>query len=308
MGDIVGGLFGEGPKQQVIKGGDFQPFTYESLLGSARGEKDGDGFKFSQELSPELQALYGAGLAQSQPFLSQYLSQAGAPVAGFDTPAFDVRDRERQIFQEQAALLEPTFAQQRQQLQGDLFGSGRLGLKIAGEGVGAGAGGMVNPDAFGLARAQSLTTAELAPEARRMAQAEQQQAFDQARLGYGLNQAAQQQQLANLLSGYGTAFGTVKDVRGLESDLIGQAAGLEEARARTKTGATTQTQGSGGLFGAALGAGLSYATGGMGGGGGFNFGGLFSSPMSYGSSGSIFGYGGAGDYYSRRGLTSGGFA
>lgn len=272
MGGITKGLFGEAPKQQVNRSATFQPFTYTSLIGEARGERDGDKFNFSQEISPELQALYGAGLAQSQPLLSQYLAQAGTPVAGFDAPAFDVRDRERQVFEEQAALLEPTFAQQRQQLRGDLFGSGRLGLKIAGEGVGAGAGGMVSPDAFGLARAQALTTAELAPAARRIAQEEQRQAFAQQEAAYRLNQAAQQQQLANLLGGYGAAFGTAKDVYGLESGLIGQAAGLEEARARAQAGATSMTQGSGGLFGA-IGGGLggalgtaagSYLTGGLG--------------------------------------------
>lgn len=308
MGGSVGGsLFGKKGGFKTNAAGTFQPFSYTSLIGTARGKPTDDGYQFSQELSPELQALYGAGMAQAQPFLSQYLEQAQAPVEGFDFTA-DPRAREAEIFQQQAELLRPELLRQQLGTRERMFGTGRLGLQLSGEALGAGEGSaMVNPDAYQLGLAQSRAIAELAPQARQMAQAEQQQAFDQARLAYGLNQAAQQQQLQNLLSGYGTAFGTVRDVYGLESGLIGQAAGLEQARAAANRAATTYQKGSGGLLGAAAGAGLNYAMGGMGG-GGFNFGGLFSSPMSYGASGSIWGAGGAGDYYSSRGLTSGGFA
>ena len=60
MGGITKSLFGSAPKQGTVRGADFQPFSYTSLLGTATGEKTDDGFNFSQELSPELQALYGA--------------------------------------------------------------------------------------------------------------------------------------------------------------------------------------------------------------------------------------------------------
>lgn len=260
MGSVTKSIFGSKPKAgKPLGGAQFQPFGYTSLTGTATGTRDGDEFTFAQELSPELQALYGAGLEQSQPFLSQYLQQAQAPVAGFEFGA-DPRAREAEIFQQQQALLQPALLQQQQQLQSNLFGSGRLGLQLAGGAAGAGAGaGMVNPDAYGLGLAQSRAIAELAPQARQMAQQEQAQAFSQAEAEYRLNQAAQQQQLQNLLGGYQGAFGTVGGVRELEQGLIGQAAGLEEARARAMAGsaaagqALAPTGGSGGLFGSIAG-------------------------------------------------------
>jgi len=278
MGGSVGGsLFGSEGGYETNQAGTFQPFSYKSLIGTARGDVTDDGYQFSQELSPELQALYGYGQAQAQPFLSQYLQQAQAPVEGFDFTA-DPRAREAEIFQQQSDLLRPELARQQIQAQERMFGTGRLGLKLSGESVGAGAGtGMVNPDAYQLGLSQSRAIAELAPQARQMAQAEQKQAFDQARLSYALNQGAQQQQLENLLGGYGQAFGTVKNVYGLESGLITDAARREEARASANRAATTYQEGSGGLLGAAASAGLDYAMGGMGGGAG---GGMFSTGLS----------------------------
>ena len=260
MGSVTKSIFGSKPKAgKPLGGAQFQPFGYTSLTGTATGTRDGDEFTFAQELSPELQALYGYGQEQAQPFLSQYLQQAQAPVAGFEFGA-DPRAREAEIFQQQQALLQPALLQQQQQLQSNLFGSGRLGLQLAGGAAGAGAGaGMVNPDAYGLGLAQSRAIAELAPLSRQMAQQEQQQAFTQAADTYRFNQAAQQQQLQNLLGGYQGAFGTVGGVRELEQGLIGQAAGLEEARARAMAGsaaagsALRPTGGTGGLFGSIAG-------------------------------------------------------
>lgn len=299
MGGVVDGIFGSKPKSPKPYGmAQFLPFSYTSLIGTAKGKKVGDGFKFSQQLSPELEALYGESLAQAQPFLSQYLEQAQAPVEGFDFTA-DPREREAEIFQQQADLLRPELLKQQIGAQERMFGSGRLGLQLSGEAVGAGEGaGMVNPDAYGLGLAQSRAIAELAPQARQMAQAEQQQAFTQAQEAYRLNQAAQQQQLANLLGGFQGAFGTAQNVIGMEQALIGQAAGLEEARARAAAGsaqagmALAPTGGSGGLFGA-IGGGLGGALGDAAGNwllSGFSN--PFTSPMSFGQSGSIWGSGG----------------
>jgi len=291
MGSVTKSIFGSKPKAgKPLGGAQFQPFGYTSLTGTATGTRDGDEFTFAQELSPELQALYGAGLEQSQPFLSQYLQQAQAPVAGFEFGA-DPRAREAEIFAQQSALLQPELLRQQTQLQSNLFGSGRLGLQLAGGAAGAGAGaGMVNPDAYGLGLAQSRAIAELAPQARQMAQQEQQQAFGQAEATYRLNQAAQQQQLQNLLGGYQGAFGTVGSVRELEKGLIGQAAGLEEARARAMAGsaaagqALAPTGGSGGIFGAlATGAGMA-----IGGPAGAAAGSWLSNSLSGGAGGSGF--------------------
>jgi len=257
MGKLTKTIFGEKPKSPKPMGGaQFQPFTYKSMAGTATGKRDDDKFTFAQTLSPELQELYGASLAQAQPFLSQYLQQAQAPVEGFSFTA-DPRAREAEIFRQQADLLRPELLRQQIGAQERMFGSGRLGLKLSGESVGAGAGaGMVNPDAYFLDLAQSRAIAELGPLSRQMAQEEQQQAFSQAQGAYQLNQAAQQQRLANLLAGYQGSFGTAQNILGMEQGLIGQAAGLEEARARAMAGSAAAGQalapvgGSGGLLGA----------------------------------------------------------
>jgi len=78
--------------------------------------------------------------------------------------------RAAEIYQEQLNLLDPTFAQQEAQLAQNLFGSGRLGLQLAGDAAGAGRGtGMVNPDVFGFQRARGQTLAELAAGSRQQA-------------------------------------------------------------------------------------------------------------------------------------------
>ena len=259
MGGSISTILG-GEKAQPAKaapGGQFEPFTYTGLSGTATGTKQGEGFNFSQELNPQLQALYLQGLGQSSPFLSQYLQQAQAPVSGFDYQGGDVREREQEIYNQNLSLLQPGFAQQNQQLQQDLYGSGRFGLNVSGEAVGAGRGtGMVNPDQYGLSLAQSRAIAELGPQARQLANEEQATSYAQQTGSYGLNQGAQQQQLANLLAGYQGALGTAESVQGMESGLIAQAAGLEQARSGATNNAYAAgpkaTAGSGGLFGSIL--------------------------------------------------------
>ena len=86
----------------------------------------------------------------------------------------DMANKELEIYLlTSSALLEPEFEQQRQQLQSDLFGSGRLGLQLAGETAGAGTG-MVQPDAYGLGLAQSRALADLGLSSRDQALEEQQ--------------------------------------------------------------------------------------------------------------------------------------
>lgn len=223
------GFFGSGgseSKPVALEGGQFQPYSYKSIAGTTNLKRRGDKYTFSQELDPRLKELYGTGLGEAQPFLSSYLEGAREEVPAFD---FDktIDQATQEYFAQQQAALDPVFAQQRQQLQSDLFGSGRMGLMLAGETAGAGAGGMVQPDAFGLSRGQSQALQEAYAQSRASAVGEQQQAFDQAQMQYTLNQAAQQQQLANLLGGYQGAFGTASSVLGLEQGLVGGAAERE---------------------------------------------------------------------------------
>lgn len=259
MGKITKTLFGEKPKAgKPMAGAKFQPFSYKSSIGSVSGRKVGeDGFTYDTTLSPELGDLSRFGQTSVQPLLSQYLEQSQAPIDRFSFSA-DPRAREAEIYAQQSALLEPGFEQQRQQLQSDLFGSGRMGLRLAGDTVGAGEGvGMVSPDAYGLGLAQSRALAGVGANSRNMAQQEQLQAYNQAANMYGLNRAAQQQQLQNVLGGYGQSFGAIQNVYDLESGLLASAAGREEARARAQAGSaaagTPGTPGSGGLFGSIAG-------------------------------------------------------
>ena len=242
MGKLVSGVLGVGGESaQDAKpaiGGSFQPFTYTGLAGTARGAQDGQGFNFSQTLDPALQELYGQGLRNSGPFLDAFLAQSSADVPDFNFEGADVREREQEIYNQQLGLLQPGFAQQNQQLQQDLYGSGRLGLQVSGEGVGAGRGtGMVNPDAYGLSLAQSRAIAELGPQSRVLANQEQAQDFAQQSGGFGLNQSAQDMRLRNLLGGFQGAFGTAQGVQGIEQGLIGQAAGFEQARSDSRNSA-----------------------------------------------------------------------
>ena len=155
--------------------------------------------------------------------------------AGRQLPMFggvdDGEKRARDIFATQSALLQPEFAQQRQQLQSNLFGSGRLGLQLAGETAGAGAGtGMVQPDAYGLGLAQSRALAELSSSARTQAQGEQNQAYQQALQTFGINEAQKQQQAKNLLGGFQGSLGGFASVMELEQALVNQGLNIEAAR------------------------------------------------------------------------------
>lgn len=248
--DSIGGLLGgQEAGFKTNKGALYQPYNYKSITGTTELQKDGNEYTFSQELSPELAALYGASLGAAQPAFESYMAatQAQLPQFGFSA---DPRAREAEIFQQQAALLQPELLRQQTQARDVMFGSGRLGLQLSGDTTGA--GGMTNPDAYQLGLAQSRAIAELAPQARQMAQAEQQQAFDQARNIFDINQMQKQQQLQNLYSGYMGAMGGVRNVFDIERQLVGDAASREQAIRMAAAGASMPVQGSSGALGSIL--------------------------------------------------------
>jgi len=206
MGSVLGGSKAKQKPAQPYKGAQFQPYTYTSQVGTTTGKPVGSyGFNVESQIDPRLTSLGNLGLSAAQPFLTSYLGEVGKPVPMFGG-VDDGEQRARDIFRTQSALLKPEFAQQRQQLKSDMFGSGRLGLQLSGEAAGAGTG-MVQPDAYGLGLSQSRALAELSGRSREQAQQEQQQAFTQALQGYSTNQAAEQQRLANLMGGYTGALG-----------------------------------------------------------------------------------------------------
>jgi len=254
-----GGIFGGGggDSAKPMKKAQFQPYTYKSLSGTTDLTAEGKrGYNFSQQLDPALQELYGVGLGQAQPLLEEYLGQVTQelPTFGFDKT---IDQATQEYFAQQQAALDPVFAQQRQQLQSDLFGSGRMGLMLAGETAGAGADGMVQPDAFGLSRGQAQALQKAYAKSRAAAVGEQAQQFNIAKQQFALNQAQQQQQLANLLAGYKGAFGTAGSVLGIEQGLVGGAA---ERESMIRQAAAQSAQ---------AGSALAQAGGGGGGKGGF---------------------------------------
>ena len=201
MGNIVGGitnaLFGKGgagtAEEAVARARElgvdavFKPYTVTTGSGTSGYRGAGD---YYSTLSQPYQDILGTSLTGAGSLFEQ-------------AAAFDPSQRAADIFGEQSALLQPQFQQQAQQLQSSLFGSGRLGLRLAGESQGLGTGsGMVQPDALGLGQAQQQTLAQLAAQSRGQAfgeQAQLQQAAAgmlQAGMGIsGLEQALMQQGL-----------------------------------------------------------------------------------------------------------------
>jgi len=199
MGSVVSGitnsLFGEGGAgtageavaraRELASGARFNPYTVRTGTGTTGYTGDG---QFYSQLSQPYQDVLGTTLGGAQNLFGQFGS-------------FDPSQRATEVFQEQAALLQPAFEQQATQLQS------RLGL-------GAGSG-MVQPDALGLGQAQQQTLAQLAAGAR-------QQAFgEQAQLGQMAAQALQ--------SGLG--------ISGLEQSLMGMGLNAEQARSAAALGA-----------------------------------------------------------------------
>jgi len=255
MGSILGGSKKAKPAAPYA-GAQFQPYTYTSTIGTTTGKPSGLAFNVGSDIDPQLTALQQTALGATQPFLQGYLGQAQEAIPMF-SGVDDGEQRAADIFRTQSALLQPEFAQQRQQLQSDLFGRGRLGLQLASETAGAGNVGMVQPDAYGLGLAQSRALAELSSSARTQAKGEQAQAFEQALGGYTTNLASRQQQLSNLLGGLQTGLGTAGTVTEFEQGLVNQGLSIEQARAAAQaasaqSGANLAQAGrkeSGGMFG-----------------------------------------------------------
>jgi hypothetical protein len=107
---------------------------------------------------------------QLDPALAAYrdsLLRGAAQVT--DQYEFDPTKAAQRYYDETQAMMAPTRAQEQKQLQQNLFGSGRLGLRLSGEGAGAGTGGMYQPDVLGYNKAQELANQNLAMQSRQNA-------------------------------------------------------------------------------------------------------------------------------------------
>jgi len=260
MGKALGGGGGKKAKPaQPYAGAQFQPYSYTNVLGTTSGAKEGQyGYNTTTQINPELTNIAQTALPYPAPFISNF-----SQLAGQQLPMFGYGDNGEQraadIFNQQSALLQPQFDQQRQQLSNDLFGSGRLGLMLSGETAGAGDVGMVQPDAYGLGRAQSQTLANLSGKSREQAMLEQQQGYQQALQSFVTNEAQRKQQLANYLGGYQGSLGAFGDIADMEMALVNQGLNIEQARAAAQSASAQggaalanagqkATSGGGGLF------------------------------------------------------------
>jgi hypothetical protein len=237
MGSLVNSLFGKGGSgiagdaiaraRELGAQSVFRPYTVTTGSGSSQYLGDG---QYQTTLSEPYQNILGTSLAGASSLFGQLAD-------------FDPSRRAQEVFGEQSALLQPEFQRQAIDLQQGLFGSGRLGLRLAGESQGLGAGsGMVQPDALGLGRAQQQTLAGLATQARNQAFGEQAQLGQLASglLQSGLNISGLEQQLMSQgldaetaraaaayasgqmqLSPYSTAAQVAQQQRGQNADFIG---------------------------------------------------------------------------------------
>ena len=246
LGGLFKGLFGsggEGTAEQATKiarqrAGDvrFQPYTVRTSTGETA--YDPITGQYTTQLSGPLQQL----LTQATSGASGLLQAAGD---------FDLARRGEEVFAEQAALLQPEFQRQAQQLQSSLFGTGRLGLRLAGESQGLGVGsGMVSPDALGLGRAQQQTLAQVAAGSRQQAIGEQQALLGMGlqQLGAGLNLA----QLENTFMGMGLTAEQARSAAELSAANLELAPMLSQAQLQQQARGQTL-----GFFGSLLGGAMS---------------------------------------------------
>jgi len=133
-----------------------------------------------------------SGVTQSQlsPGAQQLIESAGTGALGMfgQLEQFRPDARAREIYNQQASLLQPEFEKQNLALKNALLGSGRGGLMLGASAVGEGAsGGMVNPDVYNTQLAQNRALAELAAGSRTQALGE---ASTMGQIGSGLLSSA----------------------------------------------------------------------------------------------------------------------
>ena len=202
LGSSVDGILGNEPAtRKDIEGAKFQPYTVTSGAGSAGATFDDDGnMSLNSSLNPAYQgaadqALAGYGqfgnnlsnmaAANAGQFSPQGFNSANQGMTGgmmgtnFSGQPFDVGQATDDYFQQGLGVLNPQFAQQNANLAQSLQGSGRGGLMLSSGAMGAGGGGMVNPDMYNTGAAQSNALANLYQQSRQSALGEQNQMYNQ---------------------------------------------------------------------------------------------------------------------------------
>ena len=141
--------------EQAAEMSQFKPYTVTTGFGT--GYFDEEAQRAGYELDPVLQA---------------YRDELMTLGAGALPTDMDVGQRTAQYYQEMQDVMAPTRAKEDVALRQRMFGGGRLGMRLAGEAAGAGAGGMYQPDVLGQQKARALADQALAMQARQQSQAE----------------------------------------------------------------------------------------------------------------------------------------
>jgi hypothetical protein len=214
LGSAMGGKSPKAAEQNTA--GFLRPFGFTSPLYDTQIgiDEDQKNFSVTNTGDPRLTSIMNRQLDAVDPLLQLQLQELRRRPANFNYN-FDPAQATQGYFDAGMNVLNPIFAQQQNQMQNNLFGSGRLGLMLAGDAAGAGAGaGMVNPDAFGLARGQGQAMTDLYANSRAAAMQEGGQMFNQSLQGYQENELARQNYLQQLGVG--------------QSGMLNQALGLDE--------------------------------------------------------------------------------
>lgn len=219
------------PDGTGVNTGNFKPVTFRSGTGGAALTPSGSATQLSEpyasisDMVGQGQGLFGQAstLAQQAPDQFNY--------------NFNPEGRATELFNQRSALLEPSFAQQNTRAREGMFGQGRLGLRLSGEGLGAGSGSqMMQPDALGVSNAQSQALAGLAQQSTNDAYNQQLQRAGLDLNQFNTNQMTNQQQYANLMgTGAGMFSGGLQAPK-LEAQLAGAPLQTEALRQNYQLG------------------------------------------------------------------------
>ena len=219
------------PDGTGVNVGNFKPVTFRSGTGGAALTPSGSATQLSEpyasisDMVGQGQGLFGQAstLAQQAPDQFNY--------------NFDPEGRSTELFNQRSALLEPSFAQQNARAREGMFGQGRLGLRLSGEGLGAGSGSqMMQPDALGVSNAQSQALAGLAQQSTNDAYNQQMQQAGLDLNQFNTNQMTKQQQYANLMGTGAGMFSGGLQAPALEAQLAGAPLQTEALRQNYQLG------------------------------------------------------------------------
>ena len=219
------------PSGLTSTGGNFKPVTFRSGTGQSALTPQGMATQLAEpyanisDMVGQGQGLFGQAstLAQQAPDQFNY--------------NFDPEGRATELFNQRSALLEPSFAQQNARAREGMFGTGRLGLRLSGEGLGAGMGSqMMQPDALGVSNAQSQALAGLAQQSTNDAYNQQMQQAGLDLNQFNTNQMTKQQQYANLMGTGAGMFSGGLQAPALEAQLAGAPLQTEALRQNYELG------------------------------------------------------------------------